>query len=162
MNALLPICALVPVLAAGWFVSPATLQDPKPTAEAVSDKDRKAVRQAALDYVDGLYETRPELIKRSVSANLKKFGFYRRSATKPYRTMPMSYEQLVKLAGSWNKDGTQADKESLKKIEILDVMDTTAVVKLSAVWGVDYMQLGKFDGRWQILHILWQSHPKTN
>ena len=51
---------------------------------------------------------------------------------------------------------------SLKKIEVLDLMDTTAVVKVSAVWGVDHMQLAKFDGRWQILHILWQSHPKTD
>ena len=38
-------------------------------------------------------------------------------------------------------------------------MDTTAVLKVSAVWGVDHMQLGKFDGKWKVLHILWQSHP---
>jgi hypothetical protein len=30
-----------------------------------------------------------------------------------------------------------------------------------ASWGIDFMQLAKIDGRWQILNIVWQSHPPT-
>lgn len=39
------------------------------------------------------------------------------------------------------------------------MLDRTASVKLSALWGVDYMQICKFDDAWQIRHILWQSYP---
>lgn len=148
MKTLLSLCAAPLLLGALW-------QDP-----SQADKDKKAVVRAGTDYVEALYEVKPELIERSVHPNLKKYGFYRGSPSDAYRGMPMTYEQLVKLAGSWNKDGSQAGEDSVKTIEVLDLMDTTAVLKVSAVWGVDHMQLGKFDGQWKVLHILWQSHPE--
>jgi hypothetical protein len=119
--------------------------------------DKEAVKQAALDYVEAIYNVQPERIARSVHPSLVKRGFYKKDASTPYAEMPMTYEQLVKLAASWNKDGTRDTK--LKEIAVLDVLDQTAVVKLSASWGVDYMFLGKFDGTWKITQILWQSHP---
>ena len=32
-----------------------------------------------------------------------------------------------------------------------------AAVKVRASWGTDYLLLGKYDGRWMISHVLWQS-----
>jgi hypothetical protein len=46
-----------------------------------------------------------------------------------------------------------------REIAILDVLDKTAVAKLTAQWGVDHFQLAKIDGKWMIKHILWQAHP---
>lgn len=119
--------------------------------------EKEAVRQAALDYLEGIYNVQPERIERSVHPTLAKRGFYKKDATAPYVESPMTYEQLVKLAGSWNKDGKR--DTALREIAILDVLDQTAVVKLTASWGIDYMFLGKFDGKWKITQILWQSHP---
>jgi hypothetical protein len=42
---------------------------------------------------------------------------------------------------------------------VLEVLDQTAVAKVTASWGIDYMLLGKYDGAWKISQILWQSHP---
>jgi hypothetical protein len=39
----------------------------------------------------------------------------------------------------------------------LDVRDQTAVVRVVAWWGQDYLQMAKHDGRWMIVHVLWQS-----
>ncbi len=97
----------------------------------------------------------PERIERSVHPTLNKRGFYKKDAASPYVESPMSYEQLVKLAASWNKDGKR--DTSRRDIAILDVLDQTAVVKLTAAWGVDYMFLAKFDGKWKITQILLQS-----
>ncbi|HEX2716302.1 MAG TPA: nuclear transport factor 2 family protein, partial [Gemmatimonadaceae bacterium] len=48
-----------------------------------------------------------------------------------------------------------------KEIVLLDVLDQTAVAKLTARWGTDYLLLAKGeDGRWQITHVLWQSPPR--
>jgi hypothetical protein len=127
------------------------------SAVGASERDREAVRQAALDYVDGIYEVKPDRIQRSVHPSLVKRGFYRKDASTPYVEMPMTYEQLVNLAGSWNKAGTR--DTSIKKVEVLEVLDQTAVAKVTASWGIDYMLLGKYDGAWKISQILWQSHP---
>jgi hypothetical protein len=134
---------------------PFTAQDP--AARPATDEER--VRQVALDYVEALYEVKPERIERSVHPNLVKYGFWRKDEATPYKGMAMTKAQLVELAKKWNAKGDQADAGSVKKVEILDLMDQTAVVKVTAVWGVDHMQLAVIDGTWQILHILWQSHP---
>jgi len=126
-------------------------------AQTGSAQDKEKVRQAALDYVEGIYNVQPERIERSVDTTLNKRGFYKKDAATPYAEMPMTYDQLVKLAASWNKDGKRDTKT--KDIVVLDILDQTAVVKLTAAWGIDYMFLGKFDGTWKITQILWQSHP---
>ena len=119
--------------------------------------DRDAVRLAALDYVEGIYAVQPERIERSVHPNLVKRGFYKDSAAGPYVESPMTYEQLVRLAGNWNKERKR--DTSIKEVAVLDVLDQTAAAKVTAAWGIDYMLLAKYDGRWKIVEILWQSHP---
>jgi hypothetical protein len=119
--------------------------------------DREAVRLAALDYVEGIYDAKPDRIKRSVHPSLVKRGFYKKDAATPYVDMPMTYEQLVELAATWNKDGKR--DTSIKEVAVLEVLDQTAVAKVTAMWGIDYMLLGKYDGGWKIVQILWQSHP---
>ena len=63
----------------------------------------------------------------------------------------------MKLTAAWNKDGKR--DTSIKEIVVLDVLDQTASAKIVAMWGIDYMHLAKYDGRWQIINIVWQAHP---
>ena len=121
------------------------------------DADREAVRLAALDYVEGVYNVQPDRIERSVHTSLVKRGFYKDNAAAPYNESPMTYEQLVRLAGNWNKEGKR--DTSIKEVAVLDVLDQTAVAKVTANWGIDYMLLAKYGDRWKITQILWQSHP---
>lgn len=136
------------------LLSPLTL-----LATDQEEKDRKAVERAVTDYLEALYDVKPELIERSVHPDLTKLGFGRRGDVKEYRSFGMTYEQLHKLAGEWNDDGDNAGETSPRKVEVLDVLDQTAAAKLTAEWGIDYMHLAKFDGEWKIIHVLWQSHP---
>ena len=121
--------------------------------------DHAAVERAVLDYVEGIYEVKPELIDRGVHPDLTKFGFWRESAEEEYKGMAMTFEELKALAGKWNESGEKANEESPKQVELLDVLDQTAAAKLTAEWGVDYMQLAKFEGEWKIAHVLWQVPP---
>ena len=52
------------------------------------------------------------------------------------------------------------DSNSKKEIVVYDVVDQTASAKLTAMWGIDYMHLAKFDGKWMITDILWQTPPR--
>lgn len=126
-------------------------------ARAQAAPDKEGVRLAALDYVEGIYNVQPERIEKSVHPSLVKRGFYKRDAATPYTESPMTYEQLVNLAKTWNKEGER--NTTVKEVEVLDVHDQTAVAKVTAAWGVDYMLLAKYDGAWKISQILWQSLP---
>jgi len=131
-----------------------------PIAAQESNPDREAVRQAVLDYVEGIYNVEPARVERSVSPNLAKLGFYRPPADTAYRPgRTMAFQQLIEIAKNFNKEG-KLRKDPRKEIAIYDVMDQTATVKLTAEWGIDYMHLAKIDGKWMIVNVLWQSHPK--
>ena len=135
---------------------------PFSSAQAQTDADREAVRQAALDYVEGIYNVDPSRIERSVHPKLAKLGFYRPPADDAYRPgSTMTFERLVEIAKNYNKEG-KLSKDAPKEVTILDVLDQTASVKLVAEWGVDYMHLAKFDGKWMIVNVLWQSPPKKS
>jgi hypothetical protein len=132
------------------------------SAQAQTDADREAVRQAALDYVEGIYNVEPSRIERSVHPKLAKIGFYRPPADDAYRPgAAMTFERLVEIAKNYNKEG-KLRKDAPKEVTVLDLLDQTASVKLVAEWGVDYMHLAKFDGKWMIVNVLWQSPPKKS
>jgi hypothetical protein len=139
-RALLGMLLLVPVIAVGQTT------------------DREAVRQAALDYVTAVYESKPELIEKSVHPQLTKHGFMRQPDGS-YKQGQMTYAQLLDVARNWNKDRKR--DTSIKDVQVIEVLDQTATAKVSAAWGIDHMQLAKFGGRWQIINIVWQTHPPT-
>lgn len=142
----------------GWaVVSPAMLLLLPAEAGAQSDADRKAVEEAVLDYVEGVYLVQPERIERSVHKDLRKLGYWRQDSSAEYQLAPMTYQQLYDLAAKWNANGHIDPETAPKEIVIFDVLDKTASAKLTAAWGVDYFQLGKYDGKWMIVNVLWQS-----
>ena len=142
----------------GWaLVSPAMLLLLPAEAGAQSYGDRQAVEEAVLDYVEGIYLVQPERIERSVSKDLRKLGYWRQDSSSEYRVAPMTYQELYDLAAKWNANGHVDAETAPKEIVVFDVLDKTAVAKLTAAWGVDYFQLGKYDGKWMIVNVLWQS-----
>ncbi|MEQ8768373.1 MAG: nuclear transport factor 2 family protein [Planctomycetota bacterium] len=140
-----------PLLALGW-----QLQDHE--AHKAHGDERAAVERAVLDYCEGFYEVKPELIERSVSKELTKYGYWRSDPSAEYKGTAMNFDQAVALAKRWNTSGEQVPDGAPKKVEIYEILDQTASVKLTAVWGIDYMLLSKDDGKWKIRHVMWQSH----
>ena len=126
--------------------------------QSAAGADRTAVEQAALDYVEGIYTADVARIERSVHPQLQKRGFWRESPTLPWGPQAtMTYEQLVNLTKTWN---AKKDRDTtIKKVDIYEVLDQTASAKVTAMWGIDYLHLAKYDGRWKIINILWQAHP---
>ena len=128
-------------------------------ARAQSSAEREAVRAAVLDYVEGVYTVDHTRIERSVHPDLAKRGFFVKKGETAYSPHVMTYAQLIELAKNYNKDGHVA-KDAPKEVVVYDISDQTASVKLTAVWGIDYMHLAKYDGKWKIINVLWQTPPK--
>ena len=127
-----------------------------------ADSDNALVKEAILDYVEGVYTLDTARIYRSVHPTLVKRGSWYDTKKAAYVPLQdMSFQQLVSLTKNWNKDGKRADGKSIREIEVYDVQDKTATAKLTAVWGTDYFHLAKLDGKWYIMNVLWQS-PKPH
>ncbi|HLL15234.1 MAG TPA: nuclear transport factor 2 family protein [Pyrinomonadaceae bacterium] len=133
---------------------------PASVAAQGADAEREAVRQAVLDYVEGIYEVNHTRIERSVHPELVKRGFFVKRGETAYSSDAMTFQQLVELAKTYNKNG-RVPKDAPKEVVVFDVSDQTASAKLTAVWGIDYIHLAKYDGRWKFVNVLWQTPPKT-
>ncbi len=137
----------------------AALSGPSSDVETPAN-DKAAVERAVLDYVEGIYDVKPELIERSVHKDLKKFGYWRPADETEFNAgSAMTFEHLKDLAAKYNKEG-RISEDAPKQVEVLDVMDKIACAKLKAAWGTDMFHLVKEDGKWKILQVVWQSPTK--
>ncbi len=119
-------------------------------------QDRANIERAALDYIEGFYEGDITKIERSIHPELSKLGFG--SKSKGSKEHKMSYERALDYARDVANDPKwKAPKDAAKKVEILDVQDKIACVKLTLYWGIDYLLLAKYDDRWMITKVLWQA-----
>jgi hypothetical protein len=122
--------------------------------------DIEGVRRAVLDYVEGFYEGDTVKLVRALRPELYKYGFWRNSDTSTYRGMQMTYAQALGYARRVKAESRLTPASAPKGIDVFDVLDQTASAKLTAQWGIDYLLLARYDGRWMITHVLWQG-PAT-
>jgi hypothetical protein len=130
-----------------------------PALPAQSAADKEGVRQAALDYIEGFYEGDSSRFIRSVRPEVYKYGFYRDTAG-AYRGMQMQWQGFHNFANRVKRGQSRTPANAPKEVEILDVADQIAAARITAWWGIDYLLMGKYDGKWMISHVLWQSPPR--
>lgn len=130
-------------------------------AADIGTGERESVRQAILDYVEAIYEVDAKRIERSVHPELAKRGFYAKRGETARSEEPMTFTQLVELAKTYNAKN-RIPKNAPKEIVVFDILDQTASAKLTANWGVDYIHLAKYNGKWKIVNVIWQTLPKPN
>ena len=148
-------------LSAWLMVLPATAMAQRGTTSVPpTAADTAGVRSAVLDYVDGIYLADTARIVRSVRPELAKRGYWIPRNQTAYSNEPMTFAELIGVAKTWNPNRQRNPDTMIKEIQILDLLDQTASAKLVAQWGVDYFHLARYDGRWMIVNVLWQSPPK--
>ena len=127
-------------------------------ARAQSPADAAAIKQAALDYIEGWYEGNAERMERALHPELAKRIV--RTSKEGYSSLgQMSAMSLVQ--GTRRGGGKQTPKERQQKdVTILDVFEYAASVKVVASDWVDYLLLEKAGGRWVIVNVLWELKPE--
>ena len=142
-----------------WFVATIIVvfaQFQTATAQSVppAASDEMAIKQTALDYIEGWYEgdavrmeraLHPELAKRMVSPDSRGHS----------RLNQMSAMTLVQSTRAGGGKNTPKEQQ-LRDITILDRFNNAAVVKIVASGWVDYLEEVKFEGQWKILNVLWE------
>jgi len=124
----------------------------------VSDEDRAAITQTALDYIEGWYTGDAERMERALHPDLAKRIV--RTNDKGQSTLgQMSAMTLVQTVRTGYGKNTPKDKQQ-KDITILDVFENAATVKLVAADWIDYLHIAKYNGRWVIVNVLWAMKPQ--
>jgi hypothetical protein len=125
----------------------------------VSDSDKAAITQTALDYIEGWYAGDAERMERALHPDLAK----RIVRTNPQNGQSMlgQMSALGLVQGVKRGGGKDTPKEKQQKdVTILDVFGNAASVKVVASDWIDYLHIGKFNGRWVIINVLWEMKPE--
>ena len=129
------------------------------TARAQSAADSAAIRATAFDYVEGWYEGNAERMTRALHPELVKRIVVRDTTTG--KTMVQGMGASVLVNSTRHGYGKETPKErQQKEVTILDIFGNAASAKAVMADWIDYMQLGKADGRWVIVNVLWERKPQ--
>ena len=132
-----------------------TASNPAPATDA----EAAAIRQTALDYIEGWYEGDAGRMERALHPELAKRIVRTDSASGRSRLDSMGAMTLVQYTRSGG--GRKTPKESqTKEVTILDRFQNAAVVKIVAAEWIDYLQVAKSNGEWKIVNVLWEMKPK--
>lgn len=124
-----------------------------PTAGAAqTPADSAAIRATVTDYIQGWYDADAPRMERSLYPGLAKRIVGRDPATRGSRVASLTAAELVRDTGAGKR--TPAGRQR-QDITILDVFQDMATVKLVASGWVDYMHLGRIDGQWKIVNVMW-------
>jgi hypothetical protein len=125
-----------------------------------ADADREAITRTALDYGEGYYTGDAARMERALHPDLAKRAVFPDPGSGKAMLRPMSALSLVQVTRAGAGKDTPADKRQAD-VTILEVYGNVAMVKLVMNEWVDFMQMGKIDGRWVIVNVLWEPKPEA-
>jgi len=126
---------------------------------AVPGEDLEKIRRAALDYAESWYAGDRDQIERALHPDLCKRIVRRDESRDRSRVDHMSAMTLAQgVAKGWGKRTPPEERQ--KDVKILDVYRSAATVRLEMRGWVDFMHIGKVDGEWKIINVLWDTKPR--
>ena len=118
-------------------------------------EEEKAIREVALDYLEGWYSADTIRMAKALSKDLKKRGFIINNKAKKEIIANATYPQMIRWTGE-REDQLTLDNNIELKVEIIDIGERIANVKTTTPDFIDYIHLGKIDGEWKIYNVIWE------
>jgi len=147
------------IITIAFFTTVSLNAQPQPDVE----KEKLAIKQAALDYAEGYYEGSGERMERAIHPLLFKRGFVTASPQGEPFLVFMNSEMLIEAARG-GRGKVDPDKRNIS-FEVLDLNQNTATAKIFTVQFNDYLHLAKVEGQWRIVNVLWRppaQQPSAN
>jgi NADPH:quinone reductase-like Zn-dependent oxidoreductase len=120
--------------------------------EIVADDDAELVRRAALDYIEGWYAGDAARMARALHPALVKRIVQREEGGDVIEEM-----NAAQLIGQTRQGGGRDTPAAQRRtdIQVLDVFDNSASVRVDAGEWIDYLHLVRWNGEWRIVNVLW-------
>lgn len=120
--------------------------------------DSAAIRQTALDYIQGWYTGDAARMERALHPELAKRIVRTDSLGNNRIDQQSAMTLVIGTRMGYGKSTPQTDRHD--DVRILDIYRNAASVRVDASYWVDYLQLAKWHGRWVIVNVLWELKPK--
>ena len=132
------------------------------SVSAQSAKDTVAIKETALNYIEGYFHKdakrmekalHPELVKRSIQKT--------KDGTEFILNLGASF-MIMRTANNTNRHAANPDGPIETIIEIYDIVGNAATVKVSTNQYdfIDYLHVGKYNNEWKIINVFWANVPK--
>lgn len=118
-------------------------------------QDTAQIRTAALNYMEGWYEGKAERMEKALHPDLVKRSIRTLDTLSKKQTIQsLSADMMIRfteLGSGKQQKGAKGEIE----YTLLDANSSLAMVKLVSLDFVDYLQLGKINGEWKLINVLW-------
>ena len=142
-----------------WMIRQILWEGPTVTS-AATKSDHMGAKKAGWGYIEGFYQGDASKLKSALMPKMFKYGYGYNKKTGEYRNGgQMTFERAIAYANRVKETKNFAKPDAPRKVEVLDVMNRIAAIKVTAWWGIDYMLLSKTDGKWMIEQVLWSGMP---
>jgi len=115
--------------------------------------EAQAIRQVALDYIEGWYEADVERMQRALHADLVKRHPDTLSSGRDHLATISANTMFEYTRGG---GGSKTPKQQQRnEVVILDLFKDIATAKIISADFVDYLHLANLNGEWKIVNVLW-------
>ncbi len=122
---------------------------------AQTSADSTAIKETALNYIEGWYEGNAERMAKSLHPKLAK-----RAVFADDQFNHQTAEILINRTEKGGGKNTLKEQQQ-KDVTISDVFEVSAVVKVVASDWIDYLQIAKLKDQWLIVNVLWEIKPDS-
>ena len=122
------------------------------------NSDKELIVQTSLNYIEGAYEGNVERMTKAIHPELQKIIVTKFRGSDREITQYSSYSIMI--------EGTKAKLFNIPKdqreieVEVQDIYQNIASVKISSINYIDYCHLMKINGEWKIINVLWKMNSK--
>ncbi len=121
------------------------------------EADLAAVKQAALDYMDGALDGDAARVERAIHPELTKVTVRTFPQTGKDFLNKSGYTRLIELVRADVVHTEEAERDI--NVTVYTIKENLAAVKVTSKVFYDYLLLAKIDGQWKIIHALWTNNP---
>ena len=123
-------------------------------AEDVADEQTPCI-----EMLEGWYGVDASKLDRLLHANFVKQGVFANPKTGETVTPTMNKEAFIAAVAA--ERPKMAKDQWAIEAETVDLSEFLATVKVTSAHLIDVCQLGKVDGEWQIINVLWTLRSRT-
>jgi hypothetical protein len=123
--------------------------------------DSAQIKEAALNYVEGYYNKDVGRVTKGLSPELVKRIVVKDPSGDAIQTMGFSYFALI-TGKNTNTNLLNPDQPFKADVIIYEIGSNIAAAKVvtNKFKFVDYLQLGRVNGEWKVINVLWEYTSK--
>ena len=121
-----------------------------------TENDSLLIKETALNYIAGLFTNNYERVEKAIHPELAK-RVIKKDDKGNYRLSNMGYSELLYYTNTLKTKDQNPDEPFKAEVIIFDISEDIATVKLTQnkYRFFDYLHLGKINGDWKIINLLW-------